>query len=82
MATVKGEVKGGQVEQFELLLAIIDDLVRVHPTWSGFELLEPRRGSTSTTTKIKMFLQIMLSYLCWESYVGKTRVLFLVTGKD
>jgi hypothetical protein len=32
------EVKGGQGEQFELLLVIIDDLARVHPTWSGFEL--------------------------------------------
>ena len=33
------EVKGGRGEQFELLLVIIDDLVRVHPTWwSGFEL--------------------------------------------
>jgi hypothetical protein len=37
-ATVKGEVKGGRGEQFELLLVIIDDLIRVHPTWSGFEL--------------------------------------------
>jgi hypothetical protein len=39
-------------------------------------------GSTITITKIKMFLQIMLSNLCWESYMRKTRVLFLVTGKD
>jgi len=39
MATLKGEVKGGRGEQFELLLlVIIGDLVRVHPTWSGFEL--------------------------------------------
>ena len=37
MATLKGEVKGGRGEQFELLLVIIYDFVRVHPTWSGFK---------------------------------------------
>jgi hypothetical protein len=30
MATVKGEVKGGGGEQFELLLVIIDDLEESH----------------------------------------------------
>jgi hypothetical protein len=39
MTTVKGEVKGGGGEQFELLLVIIDDLEETRRllTWFGFK---------------------------------------------
>ena len=49
----------------------------------GYICWNLEEGATAiTTNKIRMFLQIMLSNLSWESYMRKTQILFLVTGNE